>query len=97
MAHWERYLRDSPDLPRYNNEQRTLSSPGTDDDVFDENDGFSSGMRRGSLQVGCSPGPHGKLLESADEQRRRRRSSPAEFNKECGTSGITIRISDGQC
>ncbi|XP_065088867.1 oxysterol-binding protein-related protein 8 isoform X2 [Ochlerotatus camptorhynchus] len=96
VAHWERYLRDSPDLLRYPNDQGTLSPAGTDDDVFDENDDFSIGSRRGSLQVGYSPGPHGKLLESTDEQRQRRRSSPAEFNKECGTSGITIRISDGQ-
>nr|XP_029723351.1 oxysterol-binding protein-related protein 8-like isoform X2 [Aedes albopictus] len=96
VAHWERYLRDSPDFLRYlstesgvEQQSGSLSPAGIDDDVFDENGGFPSyERRRGSLQVGFSPG------HDADEQRARRRSSPAEFNKECGTSGITIRISD---
>lgn len=103
VAHWERYLRDSPDFLRHlstesgvEQQSGSQSPAGIDDDVFDENGAFPPfERRRGSLQVGVSP--VATRLDSVDEQRARRRSSPAEFNKECGSTGITIRVSGDQC
>ncbi|XP_058811906.1 oxysterol-binding protein-related protein 8-like isoform X2 [Topomyia yanbarensis] len=93
VAHWERYLRDSPEFMRHRDQygSGTLSPSAIPDDVFDESGGAE--RRRNSLQVGLTPGG-----PTADEKIRRR-SSPAEFNKECGrhsASGVTIRVSGCQ-
>lgn len=95
VAHWERYLRDSPELfprspGRFDEDDQLRSgmlSPS--DDVFDE--AGDIGRRRSSLQVGFSPA---RQVYSTPGEKQRRRSSPAEFSK--ANSGITIRISDGQ-
>ncbi|XP_062558057.1 oxysterol-binding protein-related protein 8 isoform X4 [Armigeres subalbatus] len=102
VAHWERYLRDSPDFLRYLSTESgvepqsgAVTPAGIDDDVFDEDGTMHSvERRRGSLQVAFPLVSGNGKWEYSDEERHRRRSSPAEFNKECGTSGITIRISD---
>ncbi|XP_038105461.1 oxysterol-binding protein-related protein 8 isoform X3 [Culex quinquefasciatus] len=93
VAHWERYLRDSPELfprspGRFDEDDQLRSgmlSPS--DDVFDE--AGDIGRRRSSLQVGFSPA---RQVYSTPGEKQRRRSSPAEFSK--ANSGITIRISD---
>lgn len=105
VAHWERYLRDSPDFLRYLSTESgvepqsgAVTPAGIDDDVFDEDGTMHSvERRRGSLQVAFPLVSGNGKWEYSDEERHRRRSSPAEFNKECGTSGITIRISDDRC
>ncbi|XP_058455547.1 oxysterol-binding protein-related protein 8 isoform X2 [Malaya genurostris] len=95
VAHWERYLRDSPEFMRQcggNPGESGALSPCSNDDVFDENVPSVSERRRGSLQVGLSPG-------GSIDEKIRRRSSPAEFNKEYGrdsAGGVTIRVSGCQ-
>ncbi|XP_055542855.1 oxysterol-binding protein-related protein 8 isoform X2 [Wyeomyia smithii] len=96
VAHWERYLRDSPEFIRHRDADQDTLSPCSNDDVFTEHS--CSDQRRNSLQVGLSPGA--SFDRDGAETRTRRRSSPAEFNKQPGRllsdNGITIRVLDSQ-
>ncbi|XP_055645249.1 oxysterol-binding protein-related protein 8 isoform X2 [Toxorhynchites rutilus septentrionalis] len=79
VAHWERYLRDSPDPHGTRSAQSCLYSASDTDDVFDEQATTCCiDVRRTSLQVG------NLLAGGSEEEKQRRRSSPAEFSKQCG-------------